>query len=212
MVVSFLWQPDYASPRPLQGGNPPAATTPACIRARGTHILSRMSPRLATPADIPMLARLHAAAWRETYTGLLPDAEIDRACNPTARQVQWARITANPKIRSFVLDDLGFACIGPQRFADMQAKGFPEELLSIYLLRIGQHRGHGKALLRAALGPTPQPLTARALVINTRACAFYAHLGGQPQGMVDDHIGDALVTEQVYAWDQPRMLMDPVLR
>jgi GNAT superfamily N-acetyltransferase len=171
-----------------------------------------MPPRPATSADIPMLARLHVAAWRETYTGLLPDAEIDRASNPTARQVQWARIIANPKVRSFVLDDLGFACIGPQRFADMQVKGFTEELLSIYLLRIGQDRGHGRALLRATLGPAPLPLTARALTANTRACGFYTHLGGQPLGLQDDQIGDVMVTEQVFAWDQPRLLLDLPLR
>ncbi|MGL4320497.1 MAG: hypothetical protein ACRCS3_06500 [Paracoccaceae bacterium] len=171
-----------------------------------------MTPRAATPADIPMLARLHAAAWRETYVGLLPDEVIAQATNPTARQVQWARIIGNHALRTVLIDDLGFACIGPQRFDDMRAKGFSEELLSLYLLRIGQDRGHGRALLRAALGPAPQPLTARALMKNTRACGFYAHLGGQPLGLQQDQISGTLVTEQVYAWDQPRSLMDPVLR
>lgn len=171
-----------------------------------------MPPRPAKPADILMLARIHAAAWKETYTGLLPTAEIMRACNPIARQVQWARTLANNDNRTFVLDDLGFACIGPQRDATLHAQGYPEELLTLYLLRIGQHRGHGKALLRAALGASPQPLTATVLAGNTRACGFYARLGGRTVASITDQIGDETVTEQVYGWDQPRLLLDPMLR
>jgi GNAT superfamily N-acetyltransferase len=171
-----------------------------------------MSVRPATAADVAMLARLHVAAWRETYAGLLPQAEIDRRCNPTARQVQWARTLASGKARTLVLDDLGFACIGPQRDVALREKGYPEELLTLYLLRIGQDRGHGKALLRAALGANPLPFTATVLATNARACGFYAHLGGRALTTITDQIGAVTITEQVYGWDQPRLLRDPILR
>jgi GNAT superfamily N-acetyltransferase len=202
---------DYARPRALQGGNPPADTTTACI-ALCADTGFCLTPRSATLADIPMLARLHAAAWRETYAGLLPDEEIARASNPTARQVQWARTLSRTECRTVVLEDLGFACIGPQRAEAMAAQGYSQELLSLYLLRIGQDRGHGKALLRAALGTEPRPLTATVLASNARACGFYAALGGQPIATVTDRVGAVTVAEQVYAWDQPRLLLDPMLR
>ncbi len=165
-----------------------------------------MSVRPAAAADVPMLARLHIAAWRETYAGLLPEHDIVRASQPTARQVQWARTLANPRIRTVVLDDLGFACIGPQR-DPARVPAFPDELFSLYLLQIGQGRGHGKALLRAALGPSPQPLTATTLATNARACAFYSGLGGRWVDTVADRIGATDVTEHVYGWDTPQSLL-----
>jgi GNAT superfamily N-acetyltransferase len=160
-----------------------------------------------------MIARLHIAAWRETYPGLLPQDAIDRACSVTARQVQWTKAITRARTcgegRIAVLDDLGFAMIGPQRDAGLAAMGYPEELWSIYLLRAGQGRGMGLTLLRHALGANPQPFTACVVAGNATACSFYESRGGQLLTTRADKLGDTPILEHVYGWPAPDDLLAP---
>ncbi|MEM7490071.1 MAG: GNAT family N-acetyltransferase, partial [Pseudomonadota bacterium] len=132
-----------------------------------------MTPRPATPADAEEIARLHVRAWQETYPGLLPPEEIAARDHP-ARLRQWQGALASDASRTVLLPGLGFAQAGPQRMAD-HAAAYPEELYCLYLLRAGQGRGHGRALL-AAVG-RDVPMTALVLEGNARACAFYAAAG-----------------------------------
>jgi GNAT superfamily N-acetyltransferase len=150
-----------------------------------------------------MLARIHIAAWQETYAGLLPDDEIARASDPDRRLAQWTGAIARNDTRIAVIDDLGFAQIGHQRDAGLAALGYTWELWSIYLLRAAQGRGLGAALLRLALGPAPQPFTALVLAGNHVACSFYERQGGRLLAARDEAIGQTPITERVYVWDDP---------
>jgi GNAT superfamily N-acetyltransferase len=152
--------------------------------------------RPATPDDALAIARLHHRAWVETYPGLLPQSVID-GFPVEMRADRWTRILASDT-RVALAPGAGFAAMGAQRDADLAARGYPEELFSIYLLRAAQGRGLGRALVRAVWGG--RATTALVLEGNP-ACAFYEATGAAHLETRDERIGDAPIRERVYAWD-----------
>ena len=134
--------------------------------------------RDATPEDAEALARLHVAAWAETYPGLMPEAEIAR-CDLAYRLDQWPRLLASDRTRVAIAPGFGFAMMGPQR-SDQFAATQPEELYALYLLRAAQGRGLGRDLFRAVAGA--KPFTALVIAGNDRACGFYEARGGRHLG------------------------------
>ena len=159
--------------------------------------------RPATVADTPDLARLHVQAWGESYAGLLPAAEI-AARDIAARTAQWTSTIAAGSTRIMVLPGFGFAQTGAQRDPAL-AERYPQELLALYLLRSGQGRGHGRALLRAATDPA-RAMTALVLVGNDGALGFYTRTGAREIDRIDTHVGGAPITDVLIAWDDPAMI------
>ncbi|MGF1502889.1 MAG: GNAT family N-acetyltransferase [Paracoccaceae bacterium] len=51
--------------------------------------------RPAVPGDVPALARLHAASWRDSYRGIVADRVLDGDLE-TQRRELWARLLARP--------------------------------------------------------------------------------------------------------------------
>lgn len=156
------------------------------------------TPRPATLDDAAMIARLHVQAWQEAYTGLLPAEEI-AARSYEKRQFIWARALSHEDTRIWVIDDLGFAQFGPQRESSWAARGYSEELWTMYLIRDGY--GLGGPLLRAAFGANGQRFTTCVLDRNARACAFYEKAGGRHLITREDRVGRSPVVERVYGWD-----------
>lgn len=151
----------------------------------------------ATPDDIDMLARIHVQAWQETYAGLLPPSEIARRDIAT-RRAQWQHQIAAGTSRIAVVPDQGFAQMGPQRDAPLQAAGYGDELYALYLLRAGQGRGLGRALFDAVRGDAA--FSALVLDGNVRACAFYEAVGGHLHETRAEQVGDVAIMERVYVW------------
>ena len=146
-----------------------------------------------------MIARLHVRAWRETYPGMLPEAEIARR-DYGARLAQWEAQIAAGATRIVVAPELGFAQAGPQRDA-ARAENWPRELYALYLLDQGKGTGLGAALLAAAMADDARPFTAMVLEPNLRALRFYEKTGGRRIARIDDQ-PDGLV-DIVMAWDGP---------
>lgn len=160
-------------------------------------------PREATASDIPMLARIHVASWVETYTGLLPPSEI-AARDQSVRETQWTNQIASGASRIALVPDFGFAQAGPQRDKVLLARGYPQELYAIYILRAGQGRGLGRALLRAVTAASGGPMTALVLAENTSAIEFYRTTGATLVDTRNEFVGAAPITEQAFAWDHPQ--------
>ncbi len=162
-------------------------------------MLTAMAPhvhiRPAVMADDRLLARLHVAAWAETYCGLLPASEIARR-TPQIRQAQWRLALDAGTTRILVAGDVGFVQMGPQRSPGLT--GWPEELYALYLLRRAQGAGTGRALLDAAAGA--HPFTALLVEGNERACAFYERSGARMLEVRDERIGTVAIRERVYGW------------
>lgn len=152
-----------------------------------------------------MMARVHVTAWRETCTGLLPDAVI-AARDEAGRTAHWSAAIAAGQTRIAVAPPFGFCQMGPQRDADLAARGFPDELHAIYLTRDGQGRGLGRGLLGAVLAVPQAPFTALVVAGNHLACAFYDRIGGRLIETRPETIDGAPIDELVYAWDGPAAL------
>ena len=154
--------------------------------------------RPATPADAAMIARVNVQAWAETYPGMLPASEIARRTFDV-RLAQWTAQIGSGKSRIYVVPDLGFAQIGPQRTPEWAAKGYTEELCALYLLRSAHGLGHGRALLAAARSGAG--FTAMVLDANLRAVRFYETAGGQLLTTTEEMIADMVVRDRIYGWD-----------
>lgn len=166
------------------------------------------TPRPATLDDVAMLARLHVQAWEETYTGLLPAAEI--AARGLDRRVQqWTGAITAARSRIAVVPQLGFAQTGPQRDKALAEQGFTQELYALYLLRSGQRRGLGLALLRAVVRPGDGPMTALVLAGNTPAVRFYQATGARLLDTRAERIGQTDITEYAFGWDDPGAIRHP---
>ncbi|HYC04518.1 MAG TPA: GNAT family N-acetyltransferase [Azospirillaceae bacterium] len=138
--------------------------------------------RRATPDDVPAMAAVHVACWREAYTGLMSE-EVIAAMTVERRVAMWTDVLSNPEREAFVLELegglVGFVCIGPGREV-----GAPGEIYALYLLRKAQGRGLGRALMDTAATALKArgwwPMRLWVLETNERAKGFYAAVGGTP--------------------------------
>ena len=158
------------------------------------------------PSDAEDLARVHVAAWRETYRGLLPDAYLARMSEP-AHARRFARALKSPGLDEVTLamadrsGIVGYAGGGPAR---TRAAG-EGEIATLYLLRRAQGQGLG-ARLMSDMARTMAARGAQSLIIsvlrdNIRARGFYEHLGGAPDAPRQElGPGGRLLFEVTYRW------------
>lgn len=148
-----------------------------------------LSIRPAGPDDAGDLARVHLAAWRAGYRGIVPDEHLN-ALRWTDRRDRWRGLLTDPDNpgRTLVAVSgqqlVGFASIGPCRDTDLAGQGL-YELFAIYLDPASWRQGTGTALLREALTDVPSTAPAVTLWVfeaNTAARAFYARHGFDPDG------------------------------
>jgi ribosomal protein S18 acetylase RimI-like enzyme len=167
----------------------------------------------AGPADAEALARVHVAAWRETYRGLLSDAFLARMSEPghvrrfrrelTRPAPCWVTLAATNPYGIF-----GYVSGGPSRAG---AEG-EAEIATLYLLRAAQGRGAGKRLLQAAVRALAAE-GARSLVIsvlrdNHHARSFYEHLGGVADAPHEGYGPGGRVWEVAYRWAELQTLLE----
>ncbi len=103
--------------------------------------------------DIPDIAHIHVAAWKDTYRGLVPQEYLD-GLNVAARLKGWESIfrdETNEDSNVFMayIDHIpaGFVSFGKARDEIMKGKG---EIYAIYLLKDFWAKGVGHSLFRAA--------------------------------------------------------------
>lgn len=103
--------------------------------------------RAATPADAAAIARVHATAWRETYTGILPQEMVDGLSEDEARGLWTARLAGAAPHGVFVAESDGDVVgYGSGRANDDAEIGAAGLLDSLYILRAGQGLGLGRRL------------------------------------------------------------------
>lgn len=146
-----------------------------------------MSIRFADPDDARAIARVHVVAWRETYDGLMP-ASVLRDLSVEDRTRIWSRILDGHERQVIVCEApaepdgarpdsvIGFINFGRCRDDDLDPSR-TAEVFALYLLRAHWNRGHGAALLRAALAElTDRGFESVALWVldtNVRGRSFY---------------------------------------
>lgn len=168
--------------------------------------------RRATLPDAAAIARVHVASWRETYDGLLPDHRILSASEDDRLRLWQNALAPRPGAPTVFIAHpggqmSGFLCMGRQRSPALDGMGYDREISALYLLSAVHGRGLGRALMSLAahhvLDTKGGGLALWALAANTRACGFYAALGGRPVAERTD--GDGL--QRAFAWDDPGVLL-----
>jgi len=140
-----------------------------------------ISIRAARPGDEAGIARVHDAAWREAYLGVIPGRELERMIQ--RRGPNWWRRAIVGGTRLTVLDFdetiAGYASYGRNR---MPALPFSGEVFELYISPEYQGAGLGRRMFEAAradLSAHGYPsLVVWALAANERAVEFYLRLGG----------------------------------
>lgn len=158
--------------------------------------------RRATIDDAEGIARVHVQSWRDTYPGIVPQAEIDRR-SVAEYALKWREWLADPAKSGFVWDAGGrvggFAFVGPRR--ETTAPGFETELYAIYVDRALHGRGVGRALFEACRAAT----TGRSMMLwvfdGNPAARFYARMGGRVLVRQPTQIGGATLWEIGYGWE-----------
>ncbi|MEE6280631.1 GNAT family N-acetyltransferase [Georgenia sunbinii] len=112
--------------------------------------------REAAPPDADQIAATHAAAWRETYTGLVPEQVLAEMA--AAGPARWAADLAEPQGRSTWIgverESGGVVAVA---VAEAMGPGHvrPLRLSVLYVLQRCHGRGLGRVLLERALGDAP---------------------------------------------------------
>jgi ribosomal protein S18 acetylase RimI-like enzyme len=161
---------------------------------------SNATVRRARLSDAAGIARVHVDAWRETYTGMVPEHFFDEAAFERRTRYWAGYLSMTPEPGTLFVaerDDhiVGFANSGKARGPDAE-KGFepsrPLHLFSIYVLAADHGSGAGQDLLNAVLGDQPAQLWVASA--NARARRFYERNGFKTDGIefVDPDI-DGLV-------------------
>ncbi|NBD30959.1 MAG: GNAT family N-acetyltransferase [Alphaproteobacteria bacterium] len=150
--------------------------------------------------DIADLARIHVQAWRETYRGLIPEAEITRR-DIGYRERLWAKLIDAPGLVTRYAPCVGFAQVGPQRDADFADRGYTGELYNLYVLAAHQGTGIGRQLLDAVRPDTA--FTALMVSGNDRAGRFYIASGATFLDRREVTEDGMTFMEDAYGWPAP---------
>ena len=143
--------------------------------------------RGARMGDEDAIARVHVAAWRAGYRGMMPDAFLD-ALDERARAKRWREVIANPaagrRAVVAIADDsiVGFAGVGPAR-GEAGTRG---ELYMINVAPAAWGTGAASALLARATEAL-RDLGHREAILwvlrqNARARRFYEREGWRETG------------------------------
>ena len=141
--------------------------------------------RDATAADIPAIAALHVANWRDAYANVLDPAYLAGPIEADRLAAWTAKLTDSIAAQEVVVAEdgsggiVGFACLYHANHP--RWGGFVENLHSAAVVR---GRGVGKALLQEAARRTVvrDPAAGMWLWVyesNTPARGFYTALGGE---------------------------------
>jgi ribosomal protein S18 acetylase RimI-like enzyme len=159
--------------------------------------------RPATIDDAADIARVHVAAWRTTYAGIVPDAYLD-ALNVDDRAQRWREGIASRNAGVLVAEDaaavVGFAAGGKLREPIGDYDG---ELYAIYILRERQGQGIGRRLTQSVadvLRSEGFKSMAVWVLRKNPAVAFYRRLGAEEIAQKLIEIGGAKLEEIALGW------------
>ena len=160
--------------------------------------------RAAELNDAAEIARVHVAAWRSTYRGLLAD-DFLASLSETGYTDRWRRVIGDGASRVFVVEEpegvIGFASGGRERAGE---SGFGGELYAIYIVEGSQRRGHGRELVRAVADALREKglrdMIVWVLRDNTPAREFYERLGGTYVRSQPITLGTDTLEEVSYGW------------
>jgi GNAT superfamily N-acetyltransferase len=159
--------------------------------------------------DAEAIARVHVAAWRAAYAGVVPDRYLV-AMSQAGQARQWRRLLGPSRARETVLvaealldggrEVVGFGSCGPARPCGLRYAG---EVYTLYVAGDWRDRGIGRALLtglfQALLGAGLPDALIWVLSANP-ARFFYQTVEGTAAAERQEAFAGTLLDETAYAW------------
>lgn len=168
--------------------------------------------RLAQRWDAEDVARVHVAAWRDTYAGVLPTAYLVNL-DQGAHARRWRALLAHPDPQrpTFVAETpdrqiLGYGSCGPARGRTARADG---EIYALYVDPAVQEAGVGKGLVAAMAQALHDagigPVCVWVLRDNPNRW-FYHWMGGEPVAEAITPFAGESVAQVAYRWNDAHEL------
>ena len=159
--------------------------------------MTRLTVRPARLADSGRIGEIHVAAWREAYADLMPPARL-AALDIAERAAMWRHQLASGTARGIAVAEqdrviVGFASCAKQRAVGLAAAGYSGEVAAIYVLRAGQRRGAGRALMQA--------MARRLVAEGYRSMALWVLAANAPARRFYERLGGAVVAERIDGGD-----------
>jgi ribosomal protein S18 acetylase RimI-like enzyme len=161
--------------------------------------------RLAIVDDVPLLCRLGAATFRETYRQISDPREVDDYADEQFTPQKVAAWFRKPCARTLLAEvgdvPVGYAHLRHAQVPACVADRKAIELSRLYLLATAQGSGLGNAMMAAALAQAAA-LDARSVWLgaydrNLRALAFYARHGFTQVGTHEFEFGGRVYADPV---------------
>lgn len=143
------------------------------------------------PSDATDLGRAHAAAWQDTYKGVIPEAVLE-TYTPERRAQMWERVIARPREQGehIVVAEVDGAVVGFAWTGACRDEGSPDSLGELQAINVAPENlgtGVGLALIEAAHLALAEAGFVEAILWvlpgNARARRFYELCGWQADGV-----------------------------
>jgi GNAT superfamily N-acetyltransferase len=180
-----------------------------------------MAIRTALTTDARELAFLGERLWRETYTGLIPESDLNAYVAEAFDPVRLAGDLADPNSTTLVLEDRGtfqgYAWLragGPEVEAASPRFGRPLEVARFYVDRSLHGTGAAPALMGAVLSHAAAAghdgVWLQVWEQNPRAIRFYAKAGFTDAGATAFRVGNLVYRDRLLVAPlQERGVLDP---
>jgi len=165
----------------------------------------------AREEDIAGIARVQVETWKKTYKGIISEDFLKSMAYEKAEE-HLARIFKEGNSKCLVAKDKAekifwFAVYGPERTKKSEYNG---ELYAIYILHEHQRKGIGKELTKAVAQDLKEMGISSLLVwvieINPSR-NFYERLGGKHISKKKIQIGNQLIDEISYGWEDTEIIL-----
>ena len=159
--------------------------------------------RRAKPSDAVAVAGTHDEAWRTSYRGIIPGAELEKLINRRGPDWWDSAIRKGSRISLLQFGEhvAGYSNYGRNRARSLSYDG---EVYELYLRPEYQGLGFGRRLFTAArrdlLQSGLKTLVVWALSDNEPAVDFYRALGGRAVARSSERFGDKVLDKVAYAW------------
>ena len=169
---------------------------------------SPISVRPGIAADLPLIARIHMASWRDAYRDVIPDEILGgRTVEGSLRgwRSTFEQYPDNITVAELAnAECVGFCCAGP--VVDVEKNDpFEFEIYGLHVEPKARRKGVGAALLRAAFKRAVVRERMNSAIVWTlkgleMSREFYAREGGELVKTGTWRIGAFAIPEVAYGW------------
>ena len=167
------------------------------------HKAACIDLRWSREDDASELSAVHAEAWRNAYSGVIPGAALSAMISRRGPRYWAAAQAAGAPALLLAFDGRigGYATLGPARRGRGRGGG---EIYELYLRPEFQGLGFGTRLFGEArvrlVGAGLEGLSIWSLAENRGACGFYRAMGGVVAARNRERVGGAYLAKVCFVW------------